>query len=65
MESLEIPKLLAKRSTEHVPTEMEVCISVVLGILGRNIFPTVNKKDLGRGGQGILSCKEKGFEVKW
>lgn len=39
MESLEIPKLLAKRSTEHVPTEMEVCISVVLGILGRNIFP--------------------------
>lgn len=64
MESLGTPKLLGERSTEHVPTEVEVCIAVVLGILGSSIFPTLYK-DLGRGGQGILSCKEKGFEVKW
>lgn len=37
-----------ERSTERVPTEEEVCISVVLGILGSNIFPKVNEKRLGK-----------------
>lgn len=37
-----------KRSTDCVPTEVEVCISVVLGILGSNIFPTVNEKRFGK-----------------
>lgn len=37
-----------KRSTECVPIEAEVCISVVLGILGSKIFCTVNEKGLGK-----------------
>lgn len=40
--------MTGKRSIESVPTEVEVCISLGLGILGSNIFPTVNEKRFGK-----------------
>lgn len=46
--SLETLRDWVRRSTECVPTEVEVCISVVLGILGSKIFSTVNRKRLGK-----------------
>jgi len=41
--------LRGKRSTERVPTEVGVCNSVVLGILGSIIFSMIYGNRLGNG----------------
>lgn len=58
-------KLLRWEKHGAVPTEIKVCISVVLGILGSNTVPTVNERRLGKRWARHDKLLKKAEKLKW